>query len=264
MIDEDTLMSFAHFFSDERQLEKDYLVNLMLKVFSINKISTDTEFKGGTALYMFHSLDRFSEDLDFTYTGKDTGIASHIDSFLVPVLKDFKLSYVISKNKGNVLVKDPDGRIYGMRTELFVDGPLFATTGVRHKLKLDISFRNDTIMEPEPARMTSKYADIGTILLPKMRIEEMLAEKFSAIVERTKARDLYDAYFMIKFKGMKYNQELVMEKMRKRGENFDRNLLERKIKTFKESLWREELSSLLKALPKLPEVKSMLLGALDS
>ncbi len=263
MIDEDTLMSFAHFFSDERQLEKDYLVNLMLKVFSINKISTDTEFKGGTALYMFHGLDRFSEDLDFTYTGKDTGIAGRIDSLLAPVLKDFELSYRISKNKGNVLVKDSNGKVSGTRTELFIEGPLFATTNVRHKIKLDVSFRGDAIMEPEPARMTSKYADIGTILLPKMRIGEMLAEKLSAIVERTKARDLYDAYFMVKFKNTEYDQGLVEEKMRRRGEKFDRNFLERRIKTFKESLWREELSSLLKALPKLAEVKHTLLGVLE-
>ena len=263
MIDEDTLRSFAHFFSDERQLEKDYLVNIMLKVFSVNRISTDTEFKGGTALYMFHGLDRFPEDLDFTYTGKDIGMISRIDSLLAPVLKDFELSYRISKNKGNVPVKDSAGKVSGTRTELFIEGPLYATTNVRHKIKLDVSFRGDAIMEPEPARMTSKYADVGTILLPKMRIEEMLAEKFCAIVERTKARDLYDAYFMIKFKNIGYDHGLVEEKMRRRGERFDRNLLEGRIKAFRESLWREELSSLLKELPKLAEVKHTLLAALE-
>lgn len=262
MIDKDTLLSFAHFFGDERQLEKDYLVNLMLKVFSINRISTVTEFKGGTALYMFHGLDRFSEDLDFTYTGKDTEIAGRIDSLVAPVLKDFELSYSISKNKGSILVKDPNGNISGMRAELFIEGPLFATTSVRHKIKLDISFRNDAIMKPEPARMTSKYTDIGTIMLPKMRIEEMLAETLSAIVERTKARDLYDAYFMIKFKSMGCDRELVAEKMRRRGEKFDGGLLKNRIKTFKENLWGEELSYLLKALPKLAEVKDTLLDAL--
>ncbi len=262
MIDEDTLASFAHFFSDERQLEKDYLVNLMLKVFSINKISTDTEFKGGTALYMFHGLDRFSEDLDFTYTGKDTEIISRIDSLVAPVLKDFELSYRISKNKGNILVKDSNNRISGIRTELFVEGPLFATTNMLHKIKLDISFRDDAIMKPEPARMTSKYADIGTIILPKMNIVEMLVEKLSAIVERTTARDLYDAYFMIKFKDIRCDQGLVAEKMRRRGERFDRGLLENRIKGFKESLWKEELSSLLKSLPKLTEVKNTLLDSL--
>lgn len=263
MIDEDKLLSFAHFFSDERQLEKDYLVNLMLKVFSVNKISTETEFKGGTALYMFHGLDRFSEDLDFTYNGKDIEVADSIDLLLASVLKDFELSYKISKNKGNILVKDLDGNVSGTRTELFIEGPLFPITNIRHKIKLDISFRNDAIMKPEPARITSKYADIGTIMLPKMQIEEMLAEKLSAIVERTKARDLYDAYFIVKFKNIKYDQGLVEEKMRRRREKFDRSLLERRIKTFKESLWKEELLPLLKVLPSMVEVKRTLLDALE-
>ena len=50
--------------------------------------------------------------------------------------------------------------------------------------------------------------------------------------------------------------------MRRREEKFDINLLENRIKAFKESLWKEELSSLLKSLPKLGEVKRTLLGAL--
>ncbi len=29
MIDEETIMSFSHFFKDVRQLEKDYLLNLL-------------------------------------------------------------------------------------------------------------------------------------------------------------------------------------------------------------------------------------------
>ena len=51
--------------------------------------------------------------------------------------------------------------------------------------------------------------------------------------------------------------------MRRRGEGFDRNLLEGRIKAFSESLWKEELSSLLKELPKLAEVKHTLLAALE-
>jgi len=257
-------MSYAHFFRDERQLEKDYIINLMLKVFSINKISTVTDFKGGTALYMFHGLNRFSEDLDFTYIGKDTKIANNINSLIDPVLKDFELSYHISKNKGNILSRDQIGNVSRICTELFVEGPLFATTNKRHKIKIDISLRDDTLMNPQPTMLVSKYADIGAILLPKMPIDEMLAEKFSAIIERTKARDIYDAYFIIKFKGIRYEQKLVRDKMEKRGEEFNRSSLESKIKNFDEKLWKEELSSLVKDLPDLKEVKSILLNEMNS
>src|SRR3989338_6059105 len=47
--------------------EKDYLLDLVL--FSISKNTGDELiFKGGTCLYKFYNLQRFSEDVDFTAT----------------------------------------------------------------------------------------------------------------------------------------------------------------------------------------------------
>ncbi len=255
MIDENTLMSFSHFFTDTRQLEKDYLINLLLKAISVNRISNDLEFKGGTALYLFHGLDRFSEDLDFTYIGKDIEIGERIDYYLEPVIKDLGLSYKVSKNKGNVIVRDSSGAISGTRTELFIEGPLFEKTGVRHKIKIDISVRNDTIMKPEAAKLASKYGDVGTILVYAMLIEEILTEKFCAITERSKARDLYDAYFMLKYKSAPYNESMIAEKLNKRNEAFDKKALLRCVDKINANIWKEELAYLVKSLPELSEVK---------
>jgi predicted nucleotidyltransferase component of viral defense system len=255
MIDENTLMSFSHFFADTRQLEKDYLVNLMLKAISVNRVSNNMEFKGGTALYMFHGLDRFSEDLDFTYIGNDTVTGERLDFYIEPVIKDFGLSYNVSKNKGNVVVRDDGGAILGARTELFIEGPLFEKTGVRHKIKIDISARNDTIMKPEAARLVSKYGDIGTILIYKMPIGEALAEKFCAIMERLKARDLYDAYFLLKYKEVPYNESMIVEKLNKRSETFDKKVLLTSLDMINANIWNEELAYLIKNLPELGEVK---------
>ncbi|EQD44541.1 protein containing DUF1814, partial [mine drainage metagenome] len=123
MIDEKTLLSFLHFFQDERMLEKDYIINLMLKTISINKLSDFLVFKGGTALYLFYGLDRFSEDLDFTYTGSADELVRGIDSFIDPAVRDFELSYNIRKEKRNIAVKDSSGVVSGIRSELFVEGP---------------------------------------------------------------------------------------------------------------------------------------------
>ncbi len=257
-IDEGSLLSFAHFFRDERQLEKDYIANLMLKVISVNKLSTSLEFKGGTALYMFHSLDRFSEDLDFSYIGRDKDMSRQIDSYLKPIFTDFGLSYNISKNKGNVLTRNAEGAISGIRTELFIEGPLFGRTGTRHKLKIDISFRNDAIMKPEIGRIVSRYPDVGTILIYKMPLEEILAEKLCAILERQKARDIYDVYFMLKFNEANFNSGLLEEKLEKRGEERNKGPILKNINEFKEGLWKEELYYTLKVLPNLSEVKRFL------
>ena len=51
-----------------RTAEKDYLLELLL--FSLSDYRRSLVFKGGTALYKFYNLNRFSEDLDFDLIGK--------------------------------------------------------------------------------------------------------------------------------------------------------------------------------------------------
>ena len=111
MIEKSALLSFSNFFADRRQLEKDYLINLMLKMISVNKLSNMLEFKGGTALYMFHGLDRFSEDIDFTWIANARELSKTIDALIKPVVENFNLSYSIKKNKDNLIVKDENGAI---------------------------------------------------------------------------------------------------------------------------------------------------------
>lgn len=258
MIDELSLLSFSRFFPDKRQLEKDYLINLMLKIISINKISNIIEFKGGTALYLFHGLDRFSEDLDFSCISDKRELAENIDALFKPVINDFNLSYKISKNKGNKLAKGNDGKLSGIRTELFVEGPLFKSTNTRHKIKIDISVREDIIMKSESARMISRYNDIGQINLYKMPLEEILAEKLAAIIACDTARDLYDAYFILKYLPVNYNWEMFLKKIKKRRENYNKTDLINSIDSRTEAKWKEELSYLLKDPPGLDEVKNLI------
>ncbi len=51
-----------------RNAEKDYLLELLL--FALSDDRRSLAFKGGTALYKFYNLNRFSEDLDFDLVGK--------------------------------------------------------------------------------------------------------------------------------------------------------------------------------------------------
>lgn len=48
--------------------EKDYLLEFLL--YSVSDDRRSLAFKGGTALYKFYNLNRFSEDLDFDAIGK--------------------------------------------------------------------------------------------------------------------------------------------------------------------------------------------------
>ena len=258
MIDQSKLLEYLHFFNDKRQLEKDYLLNLMLKVISINRLSNYMAFKGGTALYMFYGLDRFSEDLDFTYFG---GKALHkeIDSYMDEIIKDFGLSYKVRKEKGNVLIKEND-EITGIRSELFIEGPLFSTEKKGHKIKIDISLRNDLVLKPMPQTIVSKYSDVGSITLYLLQINEMLAEKMYAIAERNKARDLYDAYFILKHKAAKFDKELFEKKVARRDGKINIANVAESIKRIDSKKWNEELGYLISAMPELEEVKKFVLN----
>lgn len=268
MIDENELMKFSGYFMDSRQLEKDYLLNLMLKIFSMDKLSEHAIFKGGTAISYFYGLDRFSEDLDFSYIfDKGAGIEAavkYIDSGIEKILTSYNSNYAVRKSKTGVLVRDKEGAVTGMRNEFFIEGPLFRKTGISHKIKLDISLRKDLITVPQSAeRFVSKYADVGSMLVYLMTKEEILSEKACAILERNNARDLYDMHFLMKYKGTRFDANLFAKKARLRGEAFTVRELDHKIKGFSPSLWKEELSHLVKQPPNLGDVKEMLLAELS-
>ncbi len=75
MIDEKTLMQYSYKFQDIRQLEKDYLLALLLYEI-YNEFDDELIFKGGTSLKYFYNLNRFSEDLDFSYLSKKHSLNS--------------------------------------------------------------------------------------------------------------------------------------------------------------------------------------------
>ena len=55
-------------------------------------------FYGGTCLRIFHNLHRFSEDMDFTLTEKDSHI--HLEDYFPQIIEAFKLTgRFLSRNK---------------------------------------------------------------------------------------------------------------------------------------------------------------------
>jgi predicted nucleotidyltransferase component of viral defense system len=117
-------------------------------------------------------------------------------------------------------------------------------------------------MKPEQVTLVSKYSDIGTMLLYKMPLQEMLAEKLCAITERAKARDLYTAYFILKYKDLKYNGTITSKKFEKRKEAFSRELLIKAIEETSENLWKEELQYIVLRILDLNEVKEFMKSAI--
>src|SRR3990167_9382115 len=76
--------------------EKDYLIDIALLSISRNT-KNELVFKGGTCLYKFHKLNRFSEDLDFSATDK-IDLNKLISSIILDFEK-FGVKVVLHKEK---------------------------------------------------------------------------------------------------------------------------------------------------------------------
>jgi predicted nucleotidyltransferase component of viral defense system len=268
MIDEESLLAFANRFRDRRQLEKDYLLNLMLRAIATDGVSEKLVFKGGTALAYFYGLDRFSEDLDFSYIfsgGEDVGDAiGAINKGFGRVMLDYGASYAVRKEKSGILEKDRSGEVIAVRSEVFIEGPLFAKSGRPSKIKIDISLRRDLIAAKEKAEMfTSKYRDIGSFLIYVMHKDEILAEKLCSLAERARARDLYDLYFLVKHGGARFDKEIFASKVKLRHESFGLKDVIGSIRHIGPTLWKEELSYIVMRLPELEEAKRVSIAALQ-
>ena len=64
--------------------EKDYLLDIALLSISKNT-KNELVFKGGTCLYKFYKLNRFSEDLDFSAVKK-----TNINLLIKNIISDFE------------------------------------------------------------------------------------------------------------------------------------------------------------------------------
>jgi predicted nucleotidyltransferase component of viral defense system len=248
MIDPGDLLKQSGRFRDTRQLENDYLLKLLLfeiyRVFDYKLI-----FKGDTSLKYFYNLNRFSEDLDFSYTGENNSVErGKINRKFETAMESVGKQYIINRNEHRG--RRENDTVVGMNFELRVQGPLYESSRQMQNINIDISLRRDVLRESENKYMLPPYQDIPLFLVPVLNLEEIVAEKVASIMERDKIRDIYDLYFLLFLKKVKYEESLVIEKMSRRNEKFERNKLMEKIQIASSPMkWNSELSYLVNPLP---------------
>jgi hypothetical protein len=225
------------------QAEKDYFQNILLFIL-FQAYGRDLVFKGGTALKKCFGLRRFSEDLDFSCLNK-------IDvKKLGTGLNRFKVEYEMES-------RDYENEL---KITLRIKGPLYM--GVRQslcKLVLDFSFRENVILKPEIKTLGRFLEEVPSFDVFVMQEKEILAEKIRAILTRTKARDVYDVWFLID-KGVGFNRELVKKKLKYYNQKWNPAEF-RKHLNMKKNVWEIELKPLVPALPKFNDAKRLILKA---
>jgi len=149
-------------------------------------------FFGGTMMRLCYGLDRFSVDLDFRILKKDMS------------MKD--LFTGIKKFLGeNYRIKDSADKFNTLLYEI-------GSARYRRGLKIEIR-KTGGAFSAEQTIAYSPYSDIQ-VLLNAFTLEDMMASKIEAFLDRGEIRDAFDIEFLLK-KGLSLNKpEAVLTKIR--------------------------------------------------
>lgn len=188
---------------DARTVLREYFQLVFLKYFYREKLSGfKAYFKGGTAIRFLYDSFRFSEDLDFTCVG-DMEATNNLVLKILPAIED--------EISGKITVKDERSFFeVGLGKRLVLENEL---TKQPMGLRLDFSFR-EAPLDPQTSVISAFNYPVSPMpFIDHYSRKEILAEKIRAILARSKARDVFDLWFLFK-KGEKIDWEMIKEKMK--------------------------------------------------
>lgn len=215
--------------------EKDYLLDLVLRSIS-QRHSPDLIFKGGTCLYKFHHLPRFSEDLDFSAMKM-----IDVHAFVKDIIVDLEKEGVFTKEHSR---KEPYSSVL---ITLRIKGPLLTEIPMSSaSVGIDINFKSEVVLPAEQRTYESTYPTIGEISIRSMHPKEIFAEKIRALLTRLKARDLFDIYFLMQ-QDIWASKGLIQTKMDYYQEVFSLSKIFERINVF-EPIWNKEIRGLTKEI----------------
>ncbi len=162
-------------------------------------------FYGGTALRIFHGLNRFSEDLDFSLLEKDTEF--ELEPFFNSVVKEFNAlgMHISLKQKTKLNISNIDSTF--LKSETLWSELIFESTipqikfsskpSIKIKIEVDtdppLNFETENLLLTKPF---SFYVNCFT--LPNLFAGKMHALLFRKWKNRVKGRDWYDMEWYIR------------------------------------------------------------------
>jgi predicted nucleotidyltransferase component of viral defense system len=230
MIDKETLQKIAKLQNLRLwQQEKHYIQSIILVALSEHPLA----FKGGTYLWFFHGLNRFSEDLDFTCTAEE--LPKDLGMQISESLRLLGVDNALKMQKGI-----PGA--YSFR--ISAQGPLYTRKANLCHVYVEISKREKLAMPPVAFSFAQSQYSLPSKMVAGLALPEVAAEKVRALLMRSKARDLYDLCFLAEQKQVKFDMGLVDAKLKSYGLAFSKEELEKKIDE-KEERWESELEPLV-------------------
>ncbi|UCE74050.1 MAG: nucleotidyl transferase AbiEii/AbiGii toxin family protein [Methanomassiliicoccales archaeon] len=223
------------------QIEKDYLQHLILSLIS-RHIGDELVFKGGTCLQKVFSLNRFSEDLDFTQNR-----FLNVDTLSISIERGLS-------GFGYTTSTEVERKRVSCGFSLKIQGPLYqGTEKSLCSIHIEISLRENVLYDPEFKSLYPVYEDLPPYSILVMKTSEILAEKLRAMITRDRARDLYDIYFLLR-KNTTIEWDVIEKKMQyyKRTMNIDE--IQEAIEA-KRYVWDREIPQLVTLMHNFEEVR---------
>lgn len=202
-------------------------------------------FKGGTALKILFDSNRYSEDLDFT---TNLG-ANELDLITNQVIGQ------LNKEYPKLTIKNLD-TLTGISKKISIPTDISSQSLT---IKLDFSQR-ENVVDPKSGTIFTNLPITTSSVIQHLSAEEILAEKYRAIIKRTKGRDVYDFLFLLK-RGVKFNLELVNKKLDYYKEKYIPEDFVKKIKGWDEKELDNDIKRFLPLKDRsiIPEIKNLLL-----
>lgn len=211
--------------------EKDYLLDLTLH--ALSKFGDTLIFKGGTALYKFYNLNRFSEDLDFTQNTRRINLEKIGNTVL----------YTLSLIGIQGIIDEQHRYKNEINLRFLFRGPLYdGSKASMTRITLNISAR-ERPQYVQKSLLFPEYRDIPSFELYILEGKEILAEKIRAIMTREKPRDVYDLWFLLQ-RGIPVDENLVQKKLKIYKIQFERQEFFRQVQR-KHGAWNSDLRGLL-------------------
>ena len=160
-------------------------------------------FYGGTALRIFHGLDRYSEDLDFSLIKPDSTFS--VEPYFKAILDEFKslgLTVSIKKKKKETAIDSAFLKAETIWQEIVLED-IIKETGVRSnktlKIKIEVDRQPPLNFKTEEKLLLRPFSFyVKCFTKPSLFAGKMHALLFRKWKKRVKGRDWYDLEWYIK------------------------------------------------------------------
>lgn len=190
MITQETIQKLATQYQvpEFPNIVREYFQHLFLSYFYKIDGAQNIMFKGGTALKFIYASPRFSEDLDFSiFNIKPYKVANFVENIFSKVLVEIERLGIKAK-LGPKPGPTKEG-YYGEASFKIYEYPPVTVS-------INISTRNERQITGEIETIPNDF--IPTYNIYRLPQELLIEEKIDALLDRKKARDFYDIYYIMR------------------------------------------------------------------